>query len=79
MVINLDELMQHARSVALVLNLKTGHPSPQFHVTFDPRLEIFRQSLGNLFHTQTGRRCEGSQPCRLPGIKLSSKQLKLNI
>ena len=27
--------MQHARSVALVLNLKTGHVSPQFHVVFD--------------------------------------------
>ena len=27
---------QHARSVALVLNLKTGHVSPQFHIKFDP-------------------------------------------
>ncbi len=26
----------HARSVALVLNLKTGRVSPQFHVQFDP-------------------------------------------
>jgi hypothetical protein len=40
--------MQHARSVALVLNLKTGHVSPQFHVTFDPKFETVRQSLGNL-------------------------------
>lgn len=40
--------MQHARSVALVLNLKTGHVSPQFHVTFDPKFETVRSSLGNL-------------------------------
>ncbi len=41
--------MQHARSVALILNLKTGHVSPQFvHVTFDPKFETVRQSLGNL-------------------------------
>ena len=40
--------MQHARSVALILNLKTGHVSPQFHVTFDPKFETVRQSMGNL-------------------------------
>jgi hypothetical protein len=28
---------QHARSVALILNLTTGHVSPQFHVRFDPK------------------------------------------
>ena len=27
---------QHARLVALVLNLTTGHVSPQFHIKFDP-------------------------------------------
>ncbi len=40
--------MQHARTVALVLNLKTGHVSSQFHVTFDPKFETARHSLGNL-------------------------------
>ncbi|KAI2507330.1 hypothetical protein MHU86_7050 [Fragilaria crotonensis] len=40
--------IQHARSVALVLNLKTGHVSPQFHVTFDPKFETVRGTLGNL-------------------------------
>jgi hypothetical protein len=40
--------MQHSRSVALILNLKTGHVSPQFHVTFDPKFETVRQSLGKL-------------------------------
>jgi hypothetical protein len=39
--------MQHACTVALVLNLKTGHVSPQFHVTFDPKFETVRHSLGN--------------------------------
>jgi hypothetical protein len=34
--------------VALVLNLKTGHVSPQFHVIFDPKFETVRHSLGNL-------------------------------
>jgi hypothetical protein len=40
--------MQHARNVALVLHLKTGHVSPQYHVTFDLKFETVRQSLGNL-------------------------------
>jgi Reverse transcriptase (RNA-dependent DNA polymerase) len=39
---------QHARSVAWVLHLKTGHVSPQFHVTFDPKFETVRGTLGNL-------------------------------
>ena len=38
--IYLGQSSQHARSVALVLNLTTGHVSPQFHIKFDP-----------LFHT----------------------------
>jgi hypothetical protein len=40
--------LEHARTVALVLNLNTGHVSPQFHVKFDPRFESVRGSLGNL-------------------------------
>ena len=44
----LEMSMQHARSVALILNLKTGHVSPHFHVTFDPKFETVRQSMGNL-------------------------------
>ena len=39
----------HARSVALVLNLKTGRVSPQFHVALDPT-----------FSTVSGR--DGTQP-----------------
>ena len=39
---------QHARTVALVLNLTTGHVSPQFHVKFDTKFESVRESLGNL-------------------------------
>jgi len=34
--IYLGRLPQHARLVALVLNLTTGHVSPQFHIKFDP-------------------------------------------
>jgi hypothetical protein len=40
--------MQHARSVALVLNIETGHVSPQFHVKFDPKFETVRCSLDNI-------------------------------
>lgn len=36
----------HARSVALVLNLKTGHVSPQFHVMFDPSFQTIKPSFG---------------------------------
>jgi hypothetical protein len=40
--------MQHARSVALVLNMGTGHVSPQFHVKLDPKFETVRCSLENI-------------------------------
>ena len=64
--------MQHARSVALVLNLKTGHVSPQFHVTFDPKFETVRQSLGNLSPPSEWQKLCGfkaSASSRLQGIK----------
>ena len=38
---------RHSRKVALVLNLKTGHVSPQFHVVFDDLFETLRPSAGN--------------------------------
>jgi hypothetical protein len=38
---------QHARQVALVLNLTTGRVSPQFHVAFDPSFQTMRKSFGN--------------------------------
>ncbi|KAI2509498.1 hypothetical protein MHU86_4875 [Fragilaria crotonensis] len=68
--------MQHARSVALVLNLKTGHVSPQFHVTFDPKFETVRQSLGNLSPPSEWQKLCGfkaSSPSRLQGIKQSAQ------
>ena len=37
---------QHARSVALVLNLETGHVSPQFHVKFDSKFETVSRKEG---------------------------------
>ena len=39
---------RHSRRVALVLNLQTGHVSPQFHVVFDDLFETLRPSTGNL-------------------------------
>jgi hypothetical protein len=38
---------QHARSVALVLNVKTGLVSPQFHVEFDDLFETVSEKSGN--------------------------------
>jgi hypothetical protein len=38
---------RHSRKVALVLNLSTGHVSPQFHVVFDDLFETLRPSAGN--------------------------------
>ncbi len=37
----------HARSVALVLNLKTGRVSPQYHVRFDPSFKSVDKASGN--------------------------------
>jgi hypothetical protein len=37
---------QHARSVALVLSLRTGLTSPQFHVRYDHKFETMRKSFG---------------------------------
>ena len=38
---------RHSRKVALVLNLQTGHVSPQFHCKFDDLCETLRPSAGN--------------------------------
>ena len=40
---------RHGRKVALVLNLTTGHVSPQFHVVFDDLFDTLRPSSGNAF------------------------------
>ena len=71
--------MQHARSVALVLNLKTGHVSPQFHVTFDPKFETVRQSLGNLSPPSEWQKMCGFKASSTPrqqGIKQAQLKLK---
>ena len=36
---HLGRSKQHASSVALILNLKKGHITPQFHTVFDDNLE----------------------------------------
>jgi hypothetical protein len=38
---------QHARTVALVLSLKTGLASPQFHVRIDPTFQTMRHSFAD--------------------------------
>ncbi len=38
----------HARSVALVLNLTTGLVSPQFHVTFNPSFQTVKRTFDGL-------------------------------
>ena len=40
-------LPRHSRSVALVLNLRTGHVLPQFHCQFDDICDTLRPSAGN--------------------------------
>ena len=47
--------MVHARSVALVLSLSTGHVSPQFHLKFDPHFDTVRSI--SLPHTAWQRAC----------------------
>jgi hypothetical protein len=39
---------RHSRKVSLVLNLETGHVSPQFHVISDDLFETLRPSAGNV-------------------------------
>ncbi len=46
--INLGVSNKHARSIVLLLNLTTGHVSPQFQVKFDPKFQRVRESLRNL-------------------------------
>jgi hypothetical protein len=38
---------RHSRKIALVLNLMTGHVSPQFHIVVDDFFETLRASAGN--------------------------------
>jgi len=44
---------QHARLVALVLNLTTGHISPQFHIKFDP--SFTRPAKRSALHRHCGK------------------------
>jgi Reverse transcriptase (RNA-dependent DNA polymerase) len=50
---------RHSKRVALVLNLQTGHVSPQFHITFDDNFETIRSGSlipASLWQTKTGFR-----------------------
>ena len=52
---------RHARSVALVLNIHTGHVSPQFHVKFD---DFFETTKDLVAITSNWQRLAGF----LPGV-----------
>ena len=41
-------IARHARSVALVLNPRTGHVSPQFHLKFDDFFETVQDKPTDL-------------------------------
>eukprot|EP00978_Attheya_sp_CCMP212_P047663 scaffold422969_cov45-Attheya_sp.AAC.1 len=62
---------QHARSVALVLNIKTGLVSPQFHVEFDDLFETVSEKAGN--------RQVDSKWQVLAGLKAAPKQTTLTV
>jgi Reverse transcriptase (RNA-dependent DNA polymerase) len=50
---------RHSKRVALVVNLQTGHVSPQFHITFDDNFETIRSGSlipASLWQTKTGFR-----------------------
>ena len=46
--VNLGLSPQHARTVALVLNLKTGRVTPQFHVKFDTKFDTVKPGKDNV-------------------------------
>lgn len=50
---------RHSRKVALVLNLKTGHVSPQFHVVIDDFFETMRPSAGNVVPASEWQKATG--------------------
>eukprot|EP00978_Attheya_sp_CCMP212_P036725 scaffold168709_cov28-Attheya_sp.AAC.1 len=63
---------QHARSVALVLNIKTGlGVSPQFHVEFDDLFETVSEKAGN---KQVDSRWQV-----LSGLRAAPKQATLTV
>jgi hypothetical protein len=39
---------RHARSVGLILNIQTGHVSPQFHLKADSTLTTVMGKFGNV-------------------------------
>ncbi len=74
--INLGISNQHARSIVLVLNLTTGHVSPQFHVKFDPKFQTVRESLGNLAPQSEWQVEWGFKPWRRNEKKKSTPRIK---
>ena len=55
---------RHSRKVALVLNIETGHVSPQFHVKIDDFFETLRPSAGNIIPKSKWQRITGLKSTR---------------
>ena len=53
---------RHSRRVALILSLRTGHVSPQFHVIFDDMFETLRPSAGNVLPESKWQEATGFKP-----------------
>ena len=72
--------MQHARSVALVLNLKLVMSHLNFMSLLIPSLRLSGNLLEICLHPQNGKRCVGlQQPHQLPGSKASSNLPKQEV
>ena len=66
---------QHARTVALVLSLKTGLISPQFHVKFDPTFQTIRRSFGATpLHSEWMAKCHFEQDSKQTTNKRKSSE-----
>ena len=55
---------RHSRKVALVLNIETGHISPQFHVKIDDFFETLRPSAGNVIPKSKWQKVTGFKATR---------------
>ena len=82
----LGQSPNHARSIGLVLNLRTGLTSPQFHVKWDDGFQTVRPSLGgqsptSLWQEKCGFTLDKSeeQPKGKPKGKLSKKTAKSKV
>ena len=63
---------QHGRNVALVLNLRTGHVGPQFHVKFDQHFDTVKYiSVASKWQSKTGFGPQSSLEVDIPPLVAS--------